>query len=181
MSYIAVWLVQVPLLELFHYYMTLHFQTPFVEVERKHAVTFQPEACFYILTGKGDVIVGDIVVGPRIVFASGILNVHVIVGYIYRAAEHEMFEKVRKPRVVGVLISCSHIVEHVQSNHLCIFIFGMDDAESVLERVSVYGNHSMTVAFKMRTFSTGRSARPVLAPSIFSTVSIPSNTCPNTV
>ena len=51
----------------------------------------------------------------------------------------------------------------------------------ILERMSVYGNHSMTVAFRMRTFSTGRSALPVLVPSIFSTVSMPSKTWPNTV
>ena len=50
-SHITVWLVQVSLLELLHHHMTLYFQAPFVEIERKHAVAFQPESRLNVLSG----------------------------------------------------------------------------------------------------------------------------------
>ena len=56
----------------------------------------------------------------------------VVVGDVHRTSKHQMLEEVGKARMVGVLIACSHIVEHVQSHHLCILVFGMDDAESVV-------------------------------------------------
>ena len=51
MTDVSVRLVQATLLEFFHYYSTLYFQTPFTEIKAQHTVGFQPKAGLYILPG----------------------------------------------------------------------------------------------------------------------------------
>ena len=139
---IAIRLVQVTLLELFDHYIALYLEAPFAEIEREHAVAFQPETYFHVLTGKGDVVVGDVVVGPRIVFSTGALHVSIIVWNVYRATEHQVLEEVGKAGVFGVLVACSHVVKYVQRYHLCIGIFAVYDAQAVFEGFAIDFNHN---------------------------------------
>ena len=174
--HIPVRLVQVALLELFDYHMALHFEALFVEVEGEHPVAFQPESRFHILLGQGDVVVGDVVVGPGVVLASRVLHMGVIVGYVDGTSEHQVFEQVGEACVSGMFVSCAHIVQHIDGYHPGVLVLVMYDAESVVQYLPVDGDHSSTVIFRMRMFSFGRSALPVGVPSIFSTVSMPSTT-----
>ena len=118
---------------------------------------------------------------PRIVLASGILYVYVVIGNVDGTSEHQVFEQVGKTGMLRMFITCPHIVQHVDSYHLGVLELGMYDAEAVVEGMSVDGYHSSTVAFRMRMSFFGRSAGPVDLPSIFSTVFMPSITWPNTV
>ena len=142
MSYIAVGLVQVALLEFLHHNVTLHFQALFIEVEGEHPVAFQPESRLHVLSRQGDVIVGDVVVRPGIVLASGVLHVSVVVGNVDGTAEHQVLEEVGKACVLGVLVPCPYIVEYIQRHHLRVLVLVVDDAETVRKGVSVYCNHS---------------------------------------
>ena len=181
MSHIAVRLVQIALLELFNDHMALYFQALFAEIEGEHAVAFQPESRFCILLGQGDVVIGDVVVGPCIVLASRILDMCVVVGDVDGTSEHQVFEQMCETCVFGVFITGTHIIQHIDGYHTGRLVFAMYDAEAVVKYLPIDGYHSNTVIFRIRMFSFGRSALPVGVPSIFSTVSIPSITCPNTV
>ena len=132
MSDITIRLVQVALLELLNDNMALHFQTLFAEIEGKHAVAFQPESRFYILLGKGDVVIGDVVVGPCIVLTSCVLHMCVIVGDVDGTSEHQVFEQVCESGMFGVFVPSSHIVQHIDGYHSGILVFAMYDAESVV-------------------------------------------------
>ena len=70
MTDVSVRLVQATLLEFFHYYSTLYFQTPFTEIKAQHTVGLQPEAGFHILPGHSEVVIGDIIVRPGIILST---------------------------------------------------------------------------------------------------------------
>ena len=70
MTDVSVRLVQATLLEFFHYYSTLYFQTPFTEIKAQHTVGFQPKAGLYILPGYSEVVIGYVIIGPGIILAA---------------------------------------------------------------------------------------------------------------
>ncbi len=70
MPHISIRLVQTALLEFFHYYPSLYFQTPFAEIKAQHTVGLQPEAGFHILPGHSEVVIGDIIVRPGIILST---------------------------------------------------------------------------------------------------------------
>ena len=77
---------------------------------------------------KGDVVIGDIVVCPCVVFSTGILYRRVIVGHIDGTSEHKMLKQVSKSCMFGVFIACTHIIEDIQCHHLSGVILRMDNA-----------------------------------------------------
>ena len=92
MTDVSVRLVQATLLEFFHYYSTLYFQTPFTEIKAQHTVGFQPKSCLDIRGRYGDVIVGQVIGRVGIAFSSGQLHMFVIVFDMSGTAEHQVFE-----------------------------------------------------------------------------------------
>ena len=88
--HVAVGEVEMALLELFDDHPLLHLYVLPGESKAGHAVRFQPESGFHIATRHGDVVVGEVVVCPGVVLASGKLYVGVVVGDIDRAFEHQM-------------------------------------------------------------------------------------------
>ena len=81
--HITIWLVQVSLFELLCHHILLYLKAFFIEVKRQHSVAFQPETYFRIVARQSNIIVGYIVVGPRIVLPSGILYRSVVIRNIY--------------------------------------------------------------------------------------------------
>ena len=74
MSDIPIRLIQTTLFEFFYYYSPLYLQTPFAKIKTQHPVGFQPKAGFYILTRYSEVVIGYVIIGPGIVFPSGIIG-----------------------------------------------------------------------------------------------------------
>ena len=107
---VAIGLVQVALLEFLDDHLPLHLQAFRVEVQAQHAVGLQPECQFDVVCRERDVIVCDVVVRPRVVFPSGLLDGRVIVGDVHRAAEHQVLKQVGESRVVGVLVAGAHLI-----------------------------------------------------------------------
>ena len=103
-THIAVWLVEAALLELLHHHTTLHLQAPRTESQLKHTVGLQPETYLGIVPRHSEVIVGDVIVGPRIVLPAGLLQGRIIIRDMHRSPEHEMFKQMGKAGVVGVLV-----------------------------------------------------------------------------
>ena len=63
---IAVGLVQIALLELFHHHLTLHIHLVLFKGDVAHTVTLHPECKLRVLFGKGYIVVRHIVVGVGI-------------------------------------------------------------------------------------------------------------------
>ena len=129
------------MLEFFDNYLALHFQALRIEVEAQHAVAFQPEPGLYVLVGEGDVIIGDVVIGPCVVFPSGVLDRRVIVGDIYRTAEHQVFEQMGKACMFGGLVARAYIVQDVERHHLGGIILIVHNAQPVAQCIMVYLYH----------------------------------------
>ena len=99
MSHITIRLVEATLFELFHHHSALHLKVLLAEGQFEHAVRLKPEGRLYIRTGNGKIIVGNVVVGPGIVFTTCLLQRSIIVGDVCRAPEHEVLEQVCKARM----------------------------------------------------------------------------------
>jgi hypothetical protein len=110
MTNVSVRLIQATLLEFFHYYSTLYFQTPFTEIKAQHTVGFQPKAGFYILPGYSEVVIGYVIIGPGIILTACQLQRHIIIGNVHRTSEHQVFEQMSKACMLGMFVAGSHII-----------------------------------------------------------------------
>ena len=110
MTNISIRLIQATLLEFFHYYSTLYFQTPPTEIEAQHTVRFQPKTGFYILPGYSEVVIGDVIIGPGIILTACQLQRHIIIGNVHRTSEHQVFEQMGEAGMLGMFVACSHII-----------------------------------------------------------------------
>ena len=133
MPYVAIWLIQATLFELLHHHSALHVETLLAECQFEHAVGLQPEGCLYVRFGNGQVVVGYVVVRPRVVLATGQLQRRVVIGNMYRTAEHQMLEQVGKARMFGVLVAGTYVVDDVQRNHLRAGIFVVHQPQTVVQ------------------------------------------------
>ena len=133
MPHIAIRLVKAALLELFHHHTALHFEALLAESQLQHTVGLQPEGRLHIRLGNGEVIVGDVIIGPRIVFAARQLQRSVIVGNMHGTAEHQVFEQMGKPRVLGMLVAGADIIHDVQRHHLRAGVLAMHQPQAVGE------------------------------------------------
>jgi len=109
--HIAIRLVEVTLFELFYHHLALHFEAAFAEIEPEHAVAFEPKGRLEIVGRKAEVIVGDIVIGKCVVFGANALGNRIVIGYVGRAAKHEVFKEVSEAGAAFVFVACPHIVE----------------------------------------------------------------------
>ena len=137
MGNVAVRLVDVVELELLHHHLALHLERLGREGEGKHTVAFEPEGRLHVLSRDDGIVVGEVVRSVGVVLATSILKRHIEVGYMDRASKHEMLEEMCESRVVGRLIAGTHFEERVETHHLGGSIEGMDESETVGERMSV--------------------------------------------
>ena len=121
--YVSVGAIKVLLLELFYYYILLYLYALLSEGKSHHAVRFEPEGCLYIGAWQGDVVVGEVITCPCIVFSTGQLHVGVIVGDMYGALKHQMLQQMGISCACRVFIASTHIVQHVHCYHLCGSVF----------------------------------------------------------
>ena len=70
MPNITIGLIKATLLKLFHYHSPLNLQTAFTEIEAQHSIRFKPKSGFHILSGYSEVIIGNVIIGPGIIFPS---------------------------------------------------------------------------------------------------------------
>ena len=138
MSHITIRLVQATLLELLHHHGTLHLQTLFAERQFQHTVGLQPEANLHIRFGNRQVVVGNVVVRPCVVFASRPLQRSVIIGDMHRTAEHQMLEQMGKACMFGMLVTRPDVIDDVQGNHLRAAVFVVDQTQTVFQCLLVY-------------------------------------------
>ena len=116
---ISIGLVDIVFFELFYHYLTLYFQALFTKGQGQHPVALEPEGRFYILFRDLYIVIGKIVRGIRIIFSTGHLQGFIIIGDVYRTAEHQVFKQVGKPGPVLVFISCANIVQYIHGHHGC--------------------------------------------------------------
>src|SRR4051794_26400239 len=91
---IAVRLVEITLFEFFDDDIALHLETLFRKSETHHAVALEPETCFEIIGRKSEIVICDVIIRECIVITAGKLKRSIIIGNIYGASEHKVFEEV---------------------------------------------------------------------------------------
>ena len=138
MPHIAVRLVQAALLELLHHHAALHLQALLAERQLHHPVRLQPESGLDVRLGHGEVVVGDVVVGPRVALPSRPLQGGVVVGDVRRASEHQVLEEVGETGVVGMLVAGADIIDDVQGDHLRAAVLVVYQAQTVGKGMLVY-------------------------------------------
>jgi hypothetical protein len=119
----------------------LHFEAFFAEGEAKHTVALQPERRFDVFGGQLAVIIGQIVGGKGIIIATGFLQGLVVIGDMDAAAEHEVFEKMRKARFIGVFVAGACIVHNINDGHRRGFVFMHQHTEAVGQYKFLVLNH----------------------------------------
>jgi len=113
---ISVGLIEVALSKFLHHHLSLHFQTFVVDIQGKHPIGFQPKRRFQIPCRQGHVVIGDIVGGESIAFSAGKLQRFIKRRSMLRASKHQMFKKMRKPGMIGMLVSGAHAIKQVEGS-----------------------------------------------------------------
>ena len=161
--HVAVRLVQIALVELFDYHVFLRLQGVGRYVQSGHAVCFEPKGGFYVVLRQGDVVVRVVVVREGVVLAASHLQRQIEVGDLLGAAEHQMLEKVRKPRMVGIFVACAYAVKNVYGCHAGARVAMRQNPEPVVQSLCAVAYH-LSVLFFMQKYSFCRyRAIPVKA------------------
>lgn len=118
--YIAVRLVEVALVVFFGDDALLDIEdVPVVAVGipvAAHTVGLENQGALEAFGGEGDVVVGIVVVGESVAFAAEFVDDHVEIGEASGAAEHEVFEQMRKACTRRVFVAGTGTVEQVDGD-----------------------------------------------------------------
>ena len=138
MADIAIRLVQATLLEFLHHHRALHLKALLAECQFQHTVGLQPKADFHIRLGNRQVVIGNIIVCPCVVFTTCLLQRSVIIGNMHRTAEHQMLEQMGKARMLGMFVTGTHVINNIQGNHLCAGVLIVHQPQAVGKAILIY-------------------------------------------
>ena len=163
---VAVWLVEITLLILLDDHRLLGGARLGREVEVAHAVALQPQRRLDILSRQRYVEIGVVVVGKGVVLSASHLYRYVEVGHVARAAEHQMLEQVGEPRMFGILVACSDLVQNVDGRELRRSVAVDRNRKAVVESGCFVSYHSTKIAFFVpQRQCRCRFSTPALSPS----------------
>jgi len=95
----------------------LHIQHLRIKRQAKHPVRFEPKGCFEISRRQGDIIIGNVGAGKRIIFATYFLQGLIITLNVPGAAKHQVFKQMRKACTGRIFIARPNIIENIDSCH----------------------------------------------------------------
>ncbi len=144
---VAVWLVEITLLILLDDHRLLGGARLGREVEVAHAVALQPQRRLDILSRQRYVEIGVVVVGKGVVLSASHLYRYVEVGHVARAAEHQMLEQVGEPRMFGILVACSDLVQNVDGRELRRSVAVDRNRKAVVESGCFVSYHNTKITF----------------------------------
>ncbi len=185
----------------------LHAKAFAVKGRREHTVAFEVEKRLDVVRRRYSVKISKVIGGPGIGASAGGSERAVIIGDMYRRAEHQMLKQVRNAGLLRSFITSADAIKHIEAHHsgglVTTVYYAQPVGKGMHRRVFAYcevrggvisrvGRADVSVATRRHFLSmmdieiirmslTGRSPASVCAFSIFSTTSIPLTTSPKTV
>ena len=144
MPHIAIRLFKAALLELFHHYTALHFETLLAESQLQHTVGLQPKGRLYVRLRNCEVVIGNVIIGPGIIFYTRQLQRRIVIGNMRRTTKHQMLEQMGKAGMRGMLVARTDIVNVVQRHHQRAVILVVYQPQAVGETMLIYLHTSET-------------------------------------